>query len=97
MDITIKSLKFTADQKLIDFINKKVERLAKFHEGQVDCEVTLSLLPDHDNKNVKLSIHTPGESHLIERNAPTFEEAINKCVDTMKEKLTRSKEKRAEM
>ncbi len=94
MDITIKSLKFNADQKLIDYINKKVARLEKFHEGTGECEVTLSLLQEPANKNVKISIHTPGESHLVERNANTFEEAINVCVDTMKEKLTRSKEKK---
>lgn len=93
MDITIKSLKFDADQKLIDYINKKVSRLEKFHEGETDVEVTLSLLKEPDNKNVKISIHTPGETHLIERNSHSFENAVTECVDAMKEKLTRSKEK----
>jgi putative sigma-54 modulation protein len=33
---------------------------------------------------------------IIERNAKSFEEAITDCVDAMKEKLTRAKEKRIE-
>lgn len=94
MEINIKSLKFDADQKLIDYVNKKVSKLAKFHDGTDTAEVTLSLLPEPDNKCVKLKIHTPGEDHLIERNGRTFEEAVNSCVDSMREKLTRSKEKR---
>ena len=93
MDITVKSLKFDADSKLIAFIEKKVSRLEKFHEGQSDVEVILSLVKDPENKSVKLKLHTPGESHIIERNSSTFEEAVNQCVDAMKEKLTRSKEK----
>ncbi len=93
MDITIKSLKFDADAKLIAFIEKKVSKLEKFHEGQTDVEVTLSLVKDPANKSVKIKLHTPGESHIIERNSATFEEAVNICVDTMKEKLTRAKEK----
>lgn len=93
MDITIKSLKFDADAKLIAFIEKKVAKLEKFHEGQSDVEVTLSLVKDPSNKSVKIQLHTPGESHIIERNSPTFEEAVNTCVDAMKERLTRAKEK----
>lgn len=96
MEITIKSLKFDADAKLVAFIEKKVARLEKFHEGQSDVEVTLSLLKEPANKNVKLKLHTPGENHIIERNSTTFEDSVNACVDAMKEKLTRSKEKSLE-
>ncbi len=93
MDITIKSLKFDADAKLIAFIEKKVSRLEKFHNGQTDVEVILSLIKDPANKSVKLKLNTPGETHIIERNASTFEDAVTACVDIMKEKLTRTKEK----
>lgn len=96
MEINIKSLKFDADQKLIDYIDKKVSKLAKFHEGTSVAEVTLSLLQEPANKCVKLKIHTPGEDHLIERNSHSFEDAVNNCVDAMREKLTRSKERHLE-
>lgn len=49
-----------------------------------------------ENKNVKIQIHVPGGSQVIERSARTFEEAVNDCVDAMKEKLTRNKERKAE-
>lgn len=55
----------------------------------------MSLLEKPENKNVKLQIHVPGGSQVIERNAKTFEEAVNECVDVMKEKLTRNKERKA--
>ena len=94
MDIQIKTLKFDADQKLVEFIEKKVARLEKFHDGAGAAEVTLSL--SKDAKEAKLQIHVPGEQMVIERGAKTFEDAITECVDLMKEKLTRAKEKRNE-
>ena len=95
MEIRVQSLKFIADQKLLDFVEKKVSKLEKFDDAITDVEVVMSLLEKPENKNVKLQIHVPGGSQVIERNAKTFEEAVNECVDVMKEKLTRNKERKA--
>ncbi|MCQ2154141.1 MAG: HPF/RaiA family ribosome-associated protein [Bacteroidales bacterium] len=92
MDIKIKTLKFDAGEKLTAFVEKKVARLEKFFEGASDAaEVTLENLKE--GKKAKIKIHIPGEELLIERTADTFENAITACVDAMKEKLTREKEK----
>ena len=93
MDIKIKSLKFDADQKLVAFVEKKVSKLEKFYDGVDTADVTLSLLPEPENKNARIKIHVPGQELIIERNAKTFEDAITECADAMKEKLTRFKEK----
>ena len=94
MEIKIKSLKFDADQKLLDYVEKKVNKLERFYEGIVSVDVVLTLLKEPDNKQAKLQIHIPGEEMIIERNCRSFEEAITDCVDAMKEKLTRAKEKK---
>ena len=96
MEIKIKSLKFDADQKLLDYVEKKVKKLERFHDGILTADVILTLLREPDNKDVKLQVHIPGEELIIERNSKTFEEAVTDCVDAMKEKLTRAKEKRNE-
>ena len=90
----MKSLKFNADQKLLDYVEKKVGKLEKFFDNLGDIDVTLSLLPDPDNKNVRLQTRFPGEDLVIERNAKTFEEAVTEAADAMKEKIVRAKEKR---
>lgn len=92
MEIKIKSLKFDADQKLVAFVEKKVSRLEKFSESET-VDVTLSLLKEPENKNVKIQLHAFGQERVIERNARTFEDAVTECVDVMKEILTRAKEK----
>ncbi|MCQ2168448.1 MAG: HPF/RaiA family ribosome-associated protein [Bacteroidales bacterium] len=96
MEIKIKSLKFDADKKLIEFVEKKVSRLEKFLAGaEADAEVVLTL--EKDGKGAKIKIPVPGSEMVIERIADTFENAITECVDAMKEKLTRAKEKKYEM
>ena len=44
MEIRVHSLKFDADQKLLDFIEKKVSKISRFDETITDVEVVLSLL-----------------------------------------------------
>ena len=92
--INVKSLKFDADEKLLDFIDKKVGKVEKFFDNMGDVEVTLSLLPDAENKSVKLQTHMPGEDLVIERHARTFEEAVTEAADALKEKIVRVKEKK---
>ena len=92
--INVKSLKFNADAKLLDFIEKKVGKVEKFFDNLGDIDVTLSLLPDAENKSVKLQTRFPGEDLIIERQARTFEEAVTDAADALKEKIVRAKEKK---
>ena len=92
--INVKSLKFDADEKLLDFIDNKVGKVEKFFDNMGDIDVTLSLLPDAENKSVKLQTHMPGEEIVIERNARSFEEAVTDAADALKEKIVRTKEKK---
>ena len=94
--IKVKSLKFDADQKLLDFVEKKVGKVETFFDNLGDIDVTLSLSPEPDNKCVRLQTRFPGEDLVIERQAKTFEEAVTEAVDLMKERIVRAKERRFE-
>ena len=94
MEIKLKALKFDADEKLAAFVEKKVTRLEKFFEGVAqEAEVSLEDL-GKTGKKARIQIHIPGDDLIIDRVADTFENAITECVDAMKEKLTRAKEKK---
>lgn len=93
MEINVQSIKFNADQKLLEFIEKKLGKVEKFHDQIISVDVVLSLLNEAENKNVKVSVAVPGSTVLVERNAKTFEDAVTDCADILKENLTRLKEK----
>ncbi len=94
MEIKVQSIKFDADQKLLDFVDKKVSKIEKFYEGIIKTEVNLSLLADPQNKNVKMHVFIPGNDLVVERNADTFESAVVDCVGVLKDLLVSEKEKR---
>lgn len=96
MTINVQSIKFDADAKLLEFTEKKVSKLDKFYDPVLSVDVKFSLLSDNANKNVCMNVAVPGTSVVVERNANSFETAVNECVDILKEKLTRMKEKRNE-
>lgn len=92
MKITIKSLKFDAREQLTAFIDRKVGRLERFCGDKAD-EVLVTLENLKEGKNARLQIAIPGENLVIERTSDTFENAVTACVDGMKERLTRAKER----
>lgn len=96
MEIRVQSLKFNADQKLLDHVEKKVAKLGKFDEEISSVEVSLSLTERPDNKCAKLLAHVPGGNLVTERQAATFEEAVNEAVNAMLERIKRNKEKRTD-
>lgn len=95
MNIKIQSIKFDADKKLVDFINKKVSKLERFFDHIVDVEVYLRLenSQDLENKLAEIRIKVPGSDLFTQRRAKTFEEAIDSCVDALKVQIQKHKEK----
>ena len=51
MNIQIHSVRFDADQELIDFVNQKLEKLTQFGEDIVNVEVYLRLDKDQEREN----------------------------------------------
>ena len=53
MNIQLSTVHFTADQKLIDFVNKKVPKLDTYFEGIIGAEVILKVVkPETANNKV---------------------------------------------
>lgn len=95
MNVQIQSVKFDADKRLIEFIQKKMDRLDRFAERSGGAEVVLRL--DHDqergNKVVVITLHIPGDDIHVEERARTFEEAVDKSIDIIKRQLKKVKDR----
>ena len=95
MNVTISSLHFKADQKLEAFINEKVEKLDKMHDGIIGAEVTLKLenTDRPENKTVDIRIKIRGNDALASKTAKSFEEATDNVVEALKKQLIKVKDK----
>ena len=95
MEIKIQSLHFDATEKLQEFATKKVEKLAKSYEEIQKVEVQFKVVKPQTalNKTTSITVTAPGGSQFVEKTCDTFEEGIDLCVDAMRVKLTKIKEK----
>ncbi len=96
MNIQVNTVHFTADQKLIDFVNKKVPKLDTYFEGIIGAEVILKVAKPEtaNNKVAEIKLSIPGSDYLFaEKQADSFEEAIDLALDAIRRQLSKFKEK----
>ncbi len=95
MNVKIQSIKFNADQKLIDYINAKLSKVQRFYDGIIGAEVFLKVekVQDVENKIVEMKLLIPGNDLFVQRQARKFEESIDECIDVLKRQVKKYKEK----
>ncbi|WP_299107056.1 ribosome-associated translation inhibitor RaiA [uncultured Tenacibaculum sp.] len=95
MKVFTQSINFTADQKLLDYIEKKIGGLEKFHDKIVDAEVFLKVqkTSEKENKITEVKINIPGNELIVKKQYKTFEEGVSVAVESLKRQLRKSKEK----
>lgn len=96
MNIQLTTVHFTADQKLIDFVNKKVPKLDTYFEGIIGSEVILKVVKPEaaNNKVAEIKLSIPGTDYLFaEKQADSFEEAIDLAIEAVRKQLTKFKDK----
>lgn len=95
MNIKIQSVKFDADQRLLDFTEAKLNKLERFIERVTLADVALKLDKDHDrgNKVAVIKLEVPGEDLVAESRAKSFEEAVDLAIGALKKQIDKRKDK----
>ena len=95
MNIKIHSIRFDADNRLLEFINLKIRKLMQYYDEIMGAEVFLRLdkSQDLENKVVEIRLSLPGNELFAKKQSKTFEESVDECVDALKKQLTKHKEK----
>ena len=95
MNINVSSIHFTADQKLVDFAEKKIGKLDTFFDGIISAEVILKVVKPEtaNNKLTEIRLSISGNDLFAKKQADTFEEAIDLSIDALKKQLSKFKEK----
>ncbi len=96
MKLQIQSIHFDADQKLLDFIQKKVDKLETFYDRITDGEVFLKLEKGShgkENKAVEIKINLPGDTLFSKEINHSFEAATDEAVESLRRQVKKHKEK----
>lgn len=96
MKVYVHPVDFTVDQKLVDFIQKKMDKLDHFYDRIIEADVHLKLenTSSKENKIVEIKVHVPGESLVVKKQFKTFEEGIDSSITPLERMLLKYKEKR---
>ncbi len=95
MKISVQSVNFNISQDLVNYIEKKVNNLEKFHDHIIGAEVYLKVqsTSDKENKLVDIKINLPGVDVVAKKQSKTFEEGVSLTADSVKRQLVKRKEK----
>ncbi|HYK75681.1 MAG TPA: ribosome-associated translation inhibitor RaiA [Daejeonella sp.] len=95
MKIRVQSIHFTADSKLLDFIQRKADKLDQFFDQILSAEVYLRLenTEDEENKITEIKLLIPGTELFAKEQCKTFEEATDLAVESLRRQIGKHKEK----
>lgn len=95
MNVQIQSVKFDADNKLVEFVEHKMDKLDRFAERSIGADVILKLDKDHElgNKVATINFHIPGHDLVAETRAKSFEEAVDQTIESIKRQIDKIKGK----
>ena len=79
MKVNVHAVNFNVDQKLVNFIQERMDKLEKYYDKIVSSDVFLKVekTSDKENKIVEVKIHVPGDDFMVKKQCKTFEEAID--------------------
>lgn len=101
MRLQLHAVKFTADQSLLEFVERKLSKLDTFHDQIIGVDVFLKLDGSETSKIkdkiVEVRLLLPGKELFVTERDKSFESATDRILDVMKDKLVRCKEKRTSL
>lgn len=95
MKVNIQTIHFDADQKLLDFVEERVNKLIQLYDGVVASEVSLKLDKSETNENkiAEIRLQISGNDLFAKKQCKSFEEAADNAIDALRKQLIKYKEK----
>jgi putative sigma-54 modulation protein len=97
MQVSVQSIQFKADGKLIAFIESKLRKLEQFHDHMIRAEVFLKLDKNKEegNKITEIKLNVPGKELFAKRQTSSFEEGTDLVVEALRRQIRKLKGKQA--
>jgi len=95
MKVHTQSVNFNADQSLIDFIQRRMNKLDVYYDKVIKSDVYLKVenTRGKENKIFEARVNVPGDSFVVKKVCKTFEEGADSAVNSLERQLKKRKEK----
>ena len=98
MNVKIQTVRFDADDKLMDYINQKLEKLKVFHDRIVKVDVFLKLdnvVHTIKDKIAEIRVHVPRHNFFAKTTSKSFKESFDDAFDSLLTQIKKKKQKQA--
>lgn len=95
MEIKINAVKFEPNEKLQQFIQKKVAKVERWDAHASIVDVTMKLVKPETNLNKEVQINFAGSNgkFFASKTCDTFEEALDLCLEALERQVKKAKDK----
>ena len=93
MKVTTQSVNFNADESLIDFVQKSMNKLDLFYDRTIGADVFLKVINTRgkENKIAEIKLQVPGDVFIVKKQCKSFEEAVDSACGSLERKLVKKK------
>ena len=98
MNVNIQTVRFDADNKLVDHINQKVGKLNTFHDRIIKVDVFLKLdnvVHKIKDKIAEIRIQVPRHRLFVKATSKSFEQSFDDAFESIVNQIKRKKQKQA--
>jgi putative sigma-54 modulation protein len=96
MNVQIQTVHFDADEKLLEHVQKRLDKLKTFHDKITGVEVYLklgNLSQKVKDKVAEIRVSIPKRSLFAKHESKVFEESFDEAFDSLVSQIKKTKEK----
>ncbi|GAA4748575.1 ribosome hibernation-promoting factor, HPF/YfiA family [Flavisolibacter ginsenosidimutans] len=98
MIVHVQALHFDADKKLVEYVTKKLEKLAQYHDRIIKVDVFLVLdnvVHTIKDKCAEIRVHVPRAEFFVKSTSKSFETSFDEALDALVQQIKKKKQKQA--
>jgi putative sigma-54 modulation protein len=98
MNVNIQTVRFDADTRLTEYINRKLEKLNTFHDRIIKVSVFLKLdnvVHNIKDKIAEIRVHVPRHDFFVKSTSKSFEQSFDDAFESIVSQIKRKKQKQA--
>ena len=98
MNVNIQTVRFNADLKLTEYVNRKLAKLTTFHDRIIKVDVYLKLdnvVHAIKDKIAEIKVQVPRHEFFVKSSSKSFEESFDGALNSIINQIKRKKEKQA--
>eukprot|EP00611_Tribonema_gayanum_P029662 TRINITY_DN8009_c0_g1_i1.p2 TRINITY_DN8009_c0_g1~~TRINITY_DN8009_c0_g1_i1.p2 ORF type:complete len:105 (+),score=13.76 TRINITY_DN8009_c0_g1_i1:1244-1558(+) len=97
MNVNIQTVHFDADDKLVEYVSRKLQKLNTFHDSILKVDVFLKLdnvVHTIKDKIAEIRVHVPRHDFFVKASSKSFEESFDSAMESIVSQIKRKKKKK---